>query len=129
MGTLFIVSISGLELDCLFFGYKKENAIRNFQTLQLADVLEIKDQGKFVSGVGWYILVTINHEERMFASINDLEGAMKSKGLQTLMDIELEQCYLRHQLDKALESGNKSLFMNISKKYSKDAISFMKKFL
>jgi hypothetical protein len=32
MGSYFIVFISeGLKVDCLFYGYKKENAIRKIQ--------------------------------------------------------------------------------------------------
>jgi hypothetical protein len=118
MGTYFIVSISeGLKVDCLYYGYKKENAIRKIQEIEQGDILEIMDQGKFIIGIGWYVLILINYKERVYVSIRELENAMETKEIQTLIDLELEYYYLSYQLDNALDSRNEKLFMMVSTKY------------
>ncbi|MDQ0252760.1 hypothetical protein J2S74_000132 [Evansella vedderi] len=118
MSTYFIVfNADGLKLACLYYGNKKDNAIRNIEETKQGDIFEIMDVGKFIVGMGWYILVTINNKQSVFASIRDLEEAMESKKIQPLVDLELEHCYLKYQIDRALESKNKELFMNVIKRY------------
>jgi hypothetical protein len=127
MVTHFIVSIpEGLKLDCLYYGYKKESAIRNIQEIKQGDIFEVMDQGKFITGIGWYVLILINSQDWEYVSIRDLENAMESKGIQTLIDLELEYYYLCYQLDNALDSRNRNLFMRISKKY-KELVSLKEK--
>jgi bifunctional DNA-binding transcriptional regulator/antitoxin component of YhaV-PrlF toxin-antitoxin module len=122
MRSIFIVSISeGLKLDCLYYGYKKESVIRNYQEIKQGDILEITNQGKFIIGIGWYILIVINNQEKVYVSIRELEHAMETKEIQSFIEIELEQHYLTIQLDNALDSGNKELFMKVSEKYIKHA--------
>jgi hypothetical protein len=126
MRTYFIVSISkGIKVDCLYYGYKKENAIRNIQEIKQGDILEIMDLGRYIIGLGWYVLILINNKEKVYVSIRELESAIETKEIQTLIDIELEYYYLSYQLDTSLKSRNEELFMIVSKKY-KQLVCLMK---
>lgn len=118
MGTYFIVSHhAGIELSCLYYGNRKERAVRNIEKTKQGDILEIMDEGRFLVGGGWYILVNINNQYGVFASIKELEEAMESGKMQPLLDLELEYFYLKYQVDQALETKNKSLFMKVTEEY------------
>ena len=118
MSSYFVVkNTEGLWVDCLYYGSKKENAVRRLRHLKQGDHIKIKNQGKFIIGIGWYILILLNNEEKVFVFLKDLENAIETKHIQTLLDLELEQCYLGFLVDSALDTRNKELFMKVSKKY------------
>ncbi|MDG5789089.1 hypothetical protein QA612_16655 [Evansella sp. AB-P1] len=126
MGNYFIVSnTEGLNLLCIYYGNKKSNVIRNKEKISQGDILEILDEGKFILGLGWYVLVIINNEQSVFASISELEKGMEKKELQSLIDLELEHNYLKYQVERALILKNKELFKNVINQY-KD-FHFLKK--
>lgn len=121
---LIVAAKRGIEVECLSYGYKKENLVTKSKTLQCGDVLAFSNQGKYVIGVGWFILTSINEEERKeYLFVGELEEATTAKKAMAIVDCMLEYFNLSFQLDKALETRNKQLFLNLSKKQKE--ISFL----
>ncbi|WP_077213074.1 hypothetical protein [Bacillus dakarensis] len=128
MGSYFMVTDSdGIRVECIHYGYKKENAIRSIQKLKKGDIVKVRNQGKFICGIGWYILIVINNKEKMFVYIKNLENAMESNQLQSLLDLELEKYYLGFLVDNALDTRNRDLFMKVSHKY-REIVPLMKNY-
>ncbi|SDZ30825.1 IDEAL domain-containing protein [Evansella caseinilytica] len=120
MSTFFMVSVpERFLLECLYYGNSKENAVRSFQEMRQGDLLEVMDQGKYIIGIGWYVMITINSKETVYISIQQLEKAIQEKKIYTLIELELEYCCLKYQIDQALDCKNKELFMKAAKEYKK----------
>lgn len=128
MGSYFMVTASeGLRVECVHYGSKKENAVQTVEKIKKGDIVKVKNQGRFICGIGWYILILVNNKVKMFASFKDLENAMETNQIQSLLDLELEQYCLGFLVDSALDTRNKDLFMKVSQKY-KDLVLLLKEY-
>jgi hypothetical protein len=103
----------GIEIQCLYYGYKKENIVSSLKTLQYGDILTVLNQKRYVVGVGWFVLISINEKTKDFMLVRELEEAMNSNKMISIIDTMLEYFNLSYQLDKALELRNKQLFLNL----------------
>lgn len=108
-----VAAKNGIEVQCLYYGYNKDNLVSNSKTLQHGDILTILNQKRYVVGVGWFILISINEKIKEFMSAKELEKAMNSNKLMSIIDTMLEYFNVSYQLDKALELRNKQLFLNL----------------
>lgn len=108
---------SGIKVKCLYYGSKLENMVSAIQVLNYGDKLLITDEGKYVFGIGWFIQIIVNEEEKNFVLVKELEEAIMSQNLQSIIDLLLEYTILSFQLDRALEFRQEELFLSILKKY------------
>ena len=113
---LIVAANKGIEVECLYYGYKKENLVSNVKTLQFGDVLTISNKGKYVVDVGWFVLITVNHSIKEYVSALDLEASISIENIMSPIDCMLEQFHISYQLDKALESRDKQKFIHFSEK-------------
>ena len=120
---LIVTDKNGIEVKCLYYGYKKENLVSNSKTLQCGDVLTVSNQGKYIVGVGWFVLISVNEKIKDYMWVKKLEEAINSDKVMPIIDCMLDYFNLSFQLDKALESRNKQLFLSLSEK--KKELSFL----
>jgi hypothetical protein len=120
---LIITDKNGIEVECLYYGYKKENLVSHSKTLQCGDVLTVSNEGKYIIGVGWFILISVNEKTKDYMRVRELEGAIDSGKAMPIIDCMLDYFNLSFQLDKALESRNKGLFLSLAEK--KKELSFL----
>jgi hypothetical protein len=120
---LIVTDKKGIDVECLSYGYKKENLVTKSKTLQCGDVLTFSNQGKYVVGVGWFILTSVNEEIKDYMWVSELEEATNSNKAMPIIDCMLDYFNLSFQLDKALESRDKQLFLSLSEKQKE--ISFL----
>ncbi|QGQ47649.1 hypothetical protein [Metabacillus sediminilitoris] len=76
------------------------------------DIIEVKEDRKFVMDNGWYSLVVINNQWFLYMAIEDLEHYFNRNYLYSMLDIELKINYLQFQVNQALDEGNEALFIN-----------------
>jgi hypothetical protein len=120
---LIVTDKKGIEIKCLNYGYKKESLVCNSKTLQYGDVLTVSNQGKYIVGVGWFVLISVNEKIKDYMWVKKLEEAINSDKAMPIIDCMLDYFNLSFQLDKALESRNKQLFLSLSEK--KKELSFL----
>ncbi|USK34069.1 hypothetical protein LIT25_01010 [Bacillus sp. F19] len=118
MESYFVVTNkNGIKVQCLYYGNKQDNIVSGVETLKYGDILTVADYGKYVFGIGWYILIIVNEEINSFVPIKIPEEAINSNNIQLMIDLVTEHISLSYQLDKALEYKNKELFLCISNKH------------
>ncbi|RID81831.1 hypothetical protein D1953_19780 [Peribacillus asahii] len=120
---LIVSSEKGIKVECLEYGYKKENLVSHSKTLQCGDVLTISNKGKYVVGVGWFVLISVNKKIKDYMWIKELEEAIHSNKAMPIIDCMLDYFNVSFQLDRALESRNKQSFLSLSEKKTK--LSFL----
>jgi hypothetical protein len=109
MSQQFIVAKSFEHLiDCFCPGGAHAESI----IIHREDILEVKDDRKFIMDRGWYSLVVINNQWYLYMAIEDLEQYFKKNYLYSMLDIDLKINYLHFQVNQALDEGNEALFMN-----------------
>jgi hypothetical protein len=111
-------------VQCLYYGYKRENVVSSSKILNYGDILTISNEGKYVLGIGWFVLIIINGEIKDYVRTVELEKAIDSNQAQSLIDLMLEFFILSHQVDKALEDRNKELFLSFSKNHKESSYLF-----
>ncbi|MFN7253447.1 MAG: hypothetical protein ACK4M9_22140 [Anaerobacillus sp.] len=110
-----VVSFPGLSVECLYYGSNYEKLVSGRQILEIGDLLELKNQGRYIPKKGWFILVTINGKGN-FVFLKDLEKYLQEQWIKCLFDIELEKNFLHYQIDKSLNERNPDLFFKSSKR-------------
>ncbi|AZV41329.1 hypothetical protein BAOM_0697 [Peribacillus asahii] len=120
---LIVSSENGIKVECLEYGYKKENLVSHSKTLQCGDVLTVSNKGKYVVGVGWFVLISVNKKIKDYMWTKELEEAIHSNKTMPIIDCMLDYFNVSFQLDRALESRNKQLFLSLSEKKTK--LSFL----
>lgn len=113
-----VTTTEGFQLECLFYGNKKENVIKRLRDINQGDFVELTNWGKYINGIGWYIYIILNKRERLFVFYKNLEQAIETGVMKSLVDLQLEYSILCYQVDKALETRNRKLFLYASKKYN-----------
>nr|WP_295973549.1 IDEAL domain-containing protein [uncultured Bacillus sp.] len=115
----FIVAAkNGIDVECLYYGYKKDDMISKPLTLQFGDTLQIENQGKYIVGVGWFVLITINNKVKQYVCAEDLEEYIRTNDTVSPVDCMLDYFNLSYQLDKALENRDKAAFLSLTGKKS-----------
>lgn len=90
--------------------------VSGFIHLQYGDIMTITNQGKFVYGTGWFILITIKDSIKDFVFMPELDEAINTNKLQTGIDVMLDHSISTFYLDKSLVHRNKELFLSLSTK-------------
>ncbi len=114
----------GIVVQCLYYGYKRENVVSSTKILHYGDILTVSNEGKYVLGIGWFVLIIINGEIKDYVRIVELEKAIDSNQAQSVIDLMLDFFILSHQVDKTLEDRNKELFLSLSKKQKESSYLF-----
>lgn len=86
-----------------------------FQFLR-GDVIEIQHEKKFLSELGWYFLIEVNQQYRFYMALDDLEQYYIENSICSLLDLELQANFLRHQVDQALNQKEKERFITNAQK-------------
>ncbi|MGO4887335.1 hypothetical protein ACJ2A9_06240 [Anaerobacillus sp. MEB173] len=116
MDRLMVLSSSRLQVECLYYGYEKEKAIRKQRFLSQGDIIELKNNCRFIPGIGWYVQVLINNIENEYILLNTIEAALMENKLAFIVDLEIELNVLSFQLNKALDDKNSTLFFTTVKR-------------
>lgn len=103
-----------IEVECLYYGYKKEDLVSNKKTLYFGDRLTIENKGRYIVDVGWFVLITINNNVKEYMSASELEGYIHTNEVVSPIDCMLEYFNMSYQLDKALENRDKITFLKLS---------------
>lgn len=117
---------SGIVVQCLYYGYKRENMMSNSKTLHCGDVLTVSNQGKYVLGIGWFVLISVNGEITDYVRTAELEEAINSDKALPVIDLMLDYFILSFQLDKSLELRKKELFLSLSEKQKELSYLFLR---
>ena len=107
---------NGFTVQCLYYGSKRENMVCGSIDLHYGDILTISNQGKYVYGKGWFILVTINGTIKEFVFMPELEELINTNKVQTGIDVILDYSISSFYLDKSLVHRNKELFLSFTSK-------------
>lgn len=105
-----------IEVECLYYGYKKEDIVTNKKTLSFGDRLTVENKGRYIVDVGWFVLITINNRGKEYMSASDLEEYIHANEVVSPIDCMLEYFNLSYQLDKALENRDKTTFLKLSER-------------
>jgi hypothetical protein len=114
----------GLVVQCLYYGYNLDNVVSSSKFLHYGDILSVTNEGKYVLGIGWFVLVIVNGESKEYVRTVDLENAVDTNKAQAILDLMLHSFIVSYQLDKALENRNKEHFLSLSKKQKESSYLF-----
>ena len=121
---LIITDKMGLVVQCLYYGYNQDNVVSKSKFLHYGDILSVTNEGKFVQGIGWFVLVIVNGESKEYVRTVELENAIDSNKAQAILDLMLDSFIVSYQLDKSLENRNKEHFLSLSKKQKESSYLF-----
>jgi len=108
-----------MQIGCLdlYYEFLKKNVMTVRQPLFTGDVVEITNEGMFVSGTGWFVVVLINDGNAVYVHTDQLEMMMSSNILYPLAELESELSLLYFKLNQALDSRNELLFLELAAKW------------
>jgi hypothetical protein len=86
---LIVSEKSGIVVQCLYYGYKRENMVSRTKTLHYGDTFSVSNQGKYVFGIGWYVLIIINGESKECVRIIQQEEAINYNKDKFIIDLML----------------------------------------
>jgi hypothetical protein len=113
MIDLIVADQFGIDIQCLYYGYKKENLVCNSVSLKQGDLLEITNQGRYIVGVGWFVLIRINNKIEEFMWVKELEEAIHVEKIMNSTDCLLQYFSVSYQLDQSLACRNKEKFLSL----------------
>lgn len=96
------------QIDCFCPDRKHTDVL----TIHKMDVIEITNDRKHHFDRGWYFLVVLNNQGYLYMALEDIERYFLQGRLATLLDLELKVNFLQSQIDRALDIGDKELFLN-----------------
>lgn len=123
MVDLIVADPNGINIQCLYYGHKKENLVCNTVTLKHGECLSITNQGKYIIGVGWFVLIETNNNTKEFMYVKDLEEAIHVGKVMSYIDCMLEYFNVSYQLDQSLASWDKEKFLSVLER--KNELSFL----
>lgn len=112
---------NGIEVQCLYYGTKRDNMVSSSKTLYYGDILTVSNLGKYILGIGWFVLIIVNGQTKDFVRIVELENAIDTEKVQSVIDVMLDSFALSIQIDNALERRNEEQFLNLSKKQNESS--------
>ncbi|WP_129730994.1 IDEAL domain-containing protein [Ectobacillus funiculus] len=83
------------------------------------DILTIEEERRYVDGMGWYVLITINDEYNMFMFLEDIEHLRMKGTICAISDLDLRINYLRFKVNEALDTRDKEAFLIFSSELGK----------
>jgi len=95
------------HIDCFCPGSIHETTI----TINKMDIIQITNEQSFTFNNGWYILAIINNQGHFYIALEDLDHYFSLGMLVTDLDLELKLNYLQFQIDQALETRDRELFL------------------
>ncbi len=98
--------------------------VSSSKTLYYGDILTVSNLGKYILGIGWFVLIKVNGQMKDYVRIVDLEKAIDSNKVQSVIDVMLDSFTLSIQIDNALELRNKEQFLSLSKKQNESSFLF-----
>lgn len=98
--------------------------VSNSKTLYYGDVLTVSNQGKYIIGIGWFVLICVNGQIKDYVRTAELEEAINSDRVLPVIDLMLDHFILSFQIDKALERRNKELFLSLLEKQKEASYLF-----
>lgn len=83
------------------------------------DILTIEEEKRYVDGLGWYVLITINDEYNIFMFSDDIEHLYMKGTICAISDLDLRINYLRFKVNEALDTRDKDAFLLFSSELGK----------
>jgi len=105
---------SGVQIQCLCHGFKKDNLVCRSVFLKQGDLLTITNRKKYIVDAGWFICIQINHDKEEFMFVEQLEEAIRNEKILGEVDCILKLFRVSYDLDRSLACRNKEEFLKLS---------------
>lgn len=105
-----VTALDGIEIECLYYGYKKDHVITENSHLFCGSLLKLTNYCRRVIGIGWYIQILLNQSNSMYVSLNDFEKFINCNKICSIVDFEIELSMANYFVNQALDNGDKEKF-------------------